>query len=71
MPADKVIARRQRSFDELAWFGPNVDHCWIFDNSTGEPRLTGSFAKGQLLHMGLLPPDLMTVLQARGITDAL
>lgn len=44
VPADKVEARRTRSFEQLAWFAKQVDKCWIFENSTGEPELV--VAKG-------------------------
>lgn len=39
VPADKVAARRIRSFREFSWFFWKADRAWVFDNSGAEPRL--------------------------------
>lgn len=41
VPADKVAARRARSFLECPWFFWNAHQAWIFDNSGAEPKLVG------------------------------
>lgn len=38
VPPDKVRDRRERSFDQMAWFFWQADRAWIFDNSGGEPE---------------------------------
>lgn len=42
VPADRVRARRQRSFDQLTWFFWAADLASVFDNSSGEPQLVAS-----------------------------
>jgi predicted ABC-type ATPase len=39
VPADKVEARRARSFGEFSWFFWKADKAWVFDNSGSEPKL--------------------------------
>jgi predicted ABC-type ATPase len=39
VPADKVAARRARSFSEFPWFFWRADQAWVFDNSGAEPKL--------------------------------
>jgi len=39
VPADKVRARRERSFDQMPWFFHQADAAWLFDNSGAEPML--------------------------------
>ncbi|MFD2428943.1 AAA family ATPase [Sphingobium scionense] len=58
VPADKVMARRARSFEQLAWFVQHVDDCYIYDNSTGEPALLAQKAEGGVWLWDKLPPDL-------------
>lgn len=41
VPADKVAARRGRSFRECPWFFWQAHQAWIFDNSGAEPKLVG------------------------------
>lgn len=63
VPADKVAARRTRSFEQLLWFARHVDKCWVFDNSTGEPQLAAvKGAPGALLQLRSLPMDLKALL---------
>lgn len=66
VPADKVEARRSRSFEQLVWFARHVDKCWVFDNSTGEPEVVAvKGALGPLLRLRALPSDLeMLLLQS-------
>lgn len=39
VPADKVAARRARSFEQFSWFFWQADQAWVFDNSGAEPKL--------------------------------
>ena len=39
VPADKVAARRARSFNQFPWFFWRADQAWVFDNSGAEPKL--------------------------------
>jgi len=39
VPRDKIVARFQRSLDQLPWFLDHSDRAYIFDNSGAEPRL--------------------------------
>lgn len=39
VPPDKVIARRERSFEQMPWFFVNSDRAWVFDNSSDSPEL--------------------------------
>jgi len=39
VPAEKVAARRDRSFGELPWFFWKSHQAWIFDNSGAEPKI--------------------------------
>ncbi len=63
VPEDKIVDRRRRSFDELAWFARHVDECAIFDNSTGEPALIAHIFKNTLNQIGDLPDDLAAALR--------
>lgn len=42
VPPDKVRDRRERSFDQMAWFFLQADRAWIFDNSGSAPELVAS-----------------------------
>jgi predicted ABC-type ATPase len=62
VPEDKVIARRQRSFQQLALFAEYLDRLVIFNNSPGEPSLAAyKRYKRPLQLLEPLPDDLMTV----------
>jgi predicted ABC-type ATPase len=39
VPADKVAARRIRSFREFPWFFRRANQAWIIDNSGAEPKI--------------------------------
>lgn len=39
VPRDKIVARFQRSLEQLPWFLDRADRAYIFDNSGAEPRL--------------------------------
>jgi predicted ABC-type ATPase len=41
VPAEKVAARRERSFNQCPWFFWQAHQAWIFDNSGTEPVLVG------------------------------
>lgn len=64
VPVDKVIGRRRRSFEQLAWFAGAVDECYVYDNSTGEPEKIAEKHASQLYHWGELPPELEEILLA-------
>lgn len=71
VPLDKVLSRRLRSFDQLSWFLKNVDRCYVFDNSTGEPALIAERLDfDTLLLDGALPSDMADALLAGGIRMA-
>lgn len=66
--ADKVVARRRRSFEQLAWFLMNVDVALVYDNSTGEPDLLADKPRGwPPLWLKKLPEDLREILLDNGI----
>jgi predicted ABC-type ATPase len=67
VPADKVAARRHRSFNELAWFVDRVDECLIFNNSTGQPELVAQKGRAGLFCWDDLPADMDAVLSAAGV----
>lgn len=59
VPEEKVLGRRQRSFEQLGWFLNAADMAFVFDNSTAEPAMLGSKTKGTpMTWHGSLPPDL-------------
>ena len=43
VPPNKVRERRERSFDQIAWFTDQADRAWVFDNSEVEPKLMAYF----------------------------
>ena len=67
VPEDKVVARRSRSFEQLAWFARHVDECLIFNNSTGEPELIAQKVKSGMFCWDELPFDLYAPLDEGGI----
>jgi predicted ABC-type ATPase len=62
VPADKIVARRQRSFEQLAWFLQHVDQCFIFDNSDGEPDVIAEWFGAGLNCYSKLPEDMKAIL---------
>lgn len=66
VPDAKVVARRERSFNELSWFVQNVDECFIYDNSTGEPELVGGLKSDLLVEIRPFPADLRLALVKGG-----
>ncbi len=68
VPADKVAARRIRSFEQLAWFVRKVDRCVVFVNSGDEPELAAaSVNRGPLWRFGELPEELEKILVESGV----
>lgn len=67
VPADKVLVRRARSFEQLAWFAREVDQCLVFDNSSGEPELIAQRVKAGLFCWRELPDDMYASLAAAGL----
>lgn len=66
VPADKISARRLRSFEQFVWFLSEADHCYIYDNSTGEPDLVAAKQGGRLGIYANLPNDLLDELVRQG-----
>ncbi|HEX7875026.1 MAG TPA: zeta toxin family protein [Sphingobium sp.] len=65
VPAEKIISRRARSFQQLALFAKHLDYLAIFDNSRGEPNLVAiKKYKKPLTVLDRLPPDLQQVLES-------
>jgi predicted ABC-type ATPase len=62
VPVDKIAARRQRSFIQLAWFLKHVDQCFIFDNSDGEPDVIAEWFGAGLNCYSKLPDDMKAIL---------
>jgi predicted ABC-type ATPase len=67
VPEDKIISRRTRSFEQLAWFLKKANACYIYDNSTGEPEFLAGKINGPIWRFSPLPQDLQAVLDAAGI----
>jgi len=67
VPADKVEARRNRSFEQLAWFAQQVDRCWIFDNSTGGELVAKKDRSGTLWQIRPFAHDLEVTLLHAGV----
>ena len=61
VPTDAIIARRQRSFEQLCWFSYHCDSCTLYDNSTGVPELAAEFADGTMYRLADLPHDMQQV----------
>jgi predicted ABC-type ATPase len=62
VPADKVAARRQRSFQQLRWFFHAADRAWVFDNSLSEPRLAAHKGEGEITVLAGIPDEVMQAL---------
>ncbi len=67
VPAEKVISRRYRSFEQFGWFAGQMDQCLVFNNSTGEPTLAGLAQNGKFVVHSSLPADLEAALRASGL----
>lgn len=70
VPPDKVVERRRRSFEQLAWFAPRVDQCFVFNNSSGDPNLAGLMSPAGLVRVGRIPKDFLDITAAAGLTLA-
>lgn len=62
VPADKVAARRTRSFEQAGWFFEQADAAWVFDNSGAEPKLVGRKEKDRILISSSMPTELSQAL---------
>ena len=63
VPADKIIARRRRSFEQLVWFSRHIDRGYVFDNSTAEPKFLADILQGgTFVRWNDLPEDMVEVL---------
>lgn len=67
VPADKVASRRSRSLEQFAWFVSEVDRCFVFDNSSGNPDLIAVGTPAGLVRYGNLPADFEAALLAEGV----
>ncbi len=67
VPAEKIVKRRERSFQQLAWFLQHVDECFIFDNSDGKPDLIAEWFGAGLNCYSKLPEDMKSILADSGI----
>lgn len=56
VPADKVSARRARSFEQVGWFFEQADSAWVFDNTGIAPELAGH-KDGSRTSLSLNMPD--------------
>lgn len=63
VPQDKIVSRRLRSFEQLAWFLKHVDSCFIYDNSDGVPDLLAELNGPALVCWKRLPPDMESALR--------
>lgn len=68
VPAQKVIERRARSFDQLKWFAKHVDQLFIFDNSTGEPDLIGAKQADHIIVIRPWPHDFRSTMASSDIS---
>jgi predicted ABC-type ATPase len=69
VPPDKVISRRHRSFEQLAWFSHEVERGYIYDNSTSDPKfLADILPTGEILRWSDLPEDMEQTLKHGGAT---
>jgi predicted ABC-type ATPase len=66
VPHEKILFRRTRSFEQLAWFLDYVDNCYIYDNSDGTPDLLAELNGPALCCWKPLPTDMEAVLKACG-----
>lgn len=66
VPPDKIVSRRARSLDQLAWFFGRVDECFIYDNSTSEPELIAE-KMGGLFKWRDLPADMEAAFERAGV----
>ncbi|VAV97036.1 hypothetical protein MNBD_ALPHA04-445 [hydrothermal vent metagenome] len=67
VPTGKIVARRQRSFEQLAWFFNEVDRCYIFDNSDGRPDMLAEKVDDKMLFWSQGPTDLVDTLKSKGV----
>lgn len=68
VPRDKIVSRRLRSFEQLAWFLKHVDSCFIYDNSDGVPDLLAELTGPALVCWKPLPSDMEASLRAADIS---
>jgi len=47
VPAERIVARRQRSRELFAWFAKEADQVFVFDNSTSSPTVAAVKNGGQ------------------------
>lgn len=63
VPANKVVDRRKRSFEQLALFAKHLDRLMIFNNSTGGVLAAYKRFKRPLQLVGDMPVDLLEALE--------
>ncbi|MDF2495055.1 zeta toxin family protein [Sphingomonas sp.] len=62
VPADKVAARRLRSFEQAGWSFAEADAAWVFDNSGAEPKLVGRKEADMIRISSDMPDELFRAL---------
>lgn len=67
VPAQKIIDRRLRSFEQFAWFVERVDSCYVYDNSDGVPSLLAEKMGPALYCWQALPKDMAEILKAANV----
>ena len=60
VPHEKIVARFQRSLDQLPWFLDHAERAYIFDNSGAEPRLVAEKLEDGAI---ALDPDAPAILR--------
>ena len=67
VPADKVAARRARSFEQFCWFAMHADLTFVFDNSAATPKLAAVWDGRSLDVRESLPADFLSTLKQSGV----
>jgi len=62
----KIIARRERSLQQLPWFLEHADGAWLFDNSGSKPRLIGTKINGDITLDSAALPEIRTAVAQVG-----
>jgi predicted ABC-type ATPase len=63
VPKSKIVARRQRSLDQLPWFLDQADQAWMFDNSEASPRLMGTKNEGVIILDPSALPEIVNAVE--------
>jgi predicted ABC-type ATPase len=63
----KIIARRERSLEQLPWFLEHADGAWLFDNSGSKPRLIGTKINGEIALDSAALPEIRKAMDQIGM----